>query len=129
MHKYTSVVVIADGQANSVDVVDICYTKQKTANVMLMSDWSSDVCSSDHNGSITGPVAPTPLMDQIPPFMSCESDRCPLIIPPPIMPIIPPWNATSWRSARSSEGSGIVLGANLTGGVLSASRLSGGASP
>src|SRR3546814_10917448 len=28
-------------------VVDVCFFKQKTAYEMRMSDWSSDVCSSD----------------------------------------------------------------------------------
>src|SRR3546814_1039650 len=66
------------------------FFKQKTAYEMRISDWSSDVCSSDLPPSIIPPP----------------------IMPPPIMrpPIMPPPNMTSYRSAPSRDGSGIVLG-------------------
>src|SRR3546814_6828550 len=34
----------------------ICFFKQKTAYEMRISDWSSDVCSSDLGGAVSSPV-------------------------------------------------------------------------
>src|SRR3546814_1404567 len=37
-------------------MLSFCFFKQKTAYEMRISDWSSDVCSSDLNGEITIPA-------------------------------------------------------------------------
>src|SRR3546814_19344106 len=39
------------------------FFKQKTAYEMRISDWSSDVCSSDIDGGVDGVLLPPPLSD------------------------------------------------------------------
>src|SRR3546814_7751036 len=54
--------------------INVCFFKQKTAYEMRISDWSSDVCSSDLGDVDHAPVAQRLAVDRLPIFLAGKVD-------------------------------------------------------